>query len=81
MVVVFAVFMTLRLVIIRELGMGLAVAVFLDATLIRTVLLPATMRLLGEWNWYLPPFLRWLPHIRIEGEPVGELAVEPVRTD
>ena len=81
MVVVFAVFMTLRLVIIRELGMGLAVAVFLDATLIRTVLLPATMRLLGEWNWYLPPFLRWLPHIRIEGEPVGELAVERVRTE
>ena len=81
MVVVFAVFMTLRLVIIRELGLGLAVAVFLDATLIRTVLLPATMRLLGEWNWYLPPFLRWLPHIRIEGEPVGELAVERVQSD
>ena len=61
MVVVFAVFMTLRLVIIRELGLGLAVAVFVDATVIRCVLLPATMRLLGEWNWYLPPFLRWLP--------------------
>jgi RND superfamily putative drug exporter len=81
MVVVFAVFMTLRLVIIRELGLGLAVAVLLDATLIRTVLLPATMRLLGDWNWYLPPFLRWLPHIRIEGEPVGELAVERVGAD
>ena len=77
MVVVFLVFMTLRLVIIRELGMGLAVAVFLDATLIRTVLLPATMRLLGEWNWYLPPFLRWLPQIRIEGEPIGEHAAVP----
>jgi RND superfamily putative drug exporter len=77
MVVVFLVFMTLRLVIIRELGMGLAVAVFLDATLIRTVLLPATMRLLGEWNWYLPPFLRWLPQIRIEGEPVGGHGGEP----
>ncbi len=77
MVVVFLVFMTLRLVIIRELGMGLAVAVFLDATLIRTVLLPATMRLLGEWNWYLPPFLRWLPQIRIEGEPVGDHAAVP----
>jgi RND superfamily putative drug exporter len=77
MVVVFLVFMTLRLVIIRELGMGLAVAVFLDATLIRTVLLPATMRLLGEWNWYLPPFLRWLPQIRIEGEPIGDHAAVP----
>ena len=81
MVVVFLVFMTLRLVIIRELGMGLAVAVFLDATLIRTVLLPATMRLLGEWNWYLPPFLRWLPQIRIEGEPIGELVAVPVEAD
>ena len=79
MVVVVLVFMTLRLVIIRELGMGLAVAVFLDATLIRTVLLPATMRLLGEWNWYLPPFLRWLPQIRIEGEPVGDHA--PITAD
>jgi RND superfamily putative drug exporter len=61
--------------------MELAVAVFLDATPIRTVLLLATMRLLGERNWYLPPFLRWLPDIRIEGEPVGELAVENVRAD
>ena len=77
MVVVFLVFMTLRLVIVRELGMGLAVAVFLDATLIRTVLLPATMRLLGEWNWYLPRFLRWLPQIRIEGEPIGGRAPVP----
>ena len=70
MVVVFAVFMTLRLVIIRELGLGLAVAVLVDATVIRSVLLPATMRLLGEWNWYLPPFLRWLPRIRVEVEPL-----------
>ena len=70
MVVVFAVFMTLRLVIIRELGLGLAVAVLVDATVIRCVLLPATMRLLGEWNWYLPPFLRWLPRIRVEVEPL-----------
>ena len=66
MVVVFAVFVTLRLVIIRELGLGLAVAVFLDATVIRAILLPASMRLLGEWNWYLPRFLRWLPRITIE---------------
>ena len=41
---------------------------FLDATVIRTVLLPASMRLLGEWNWWLPGFLRWLPHVTIEGE-------------
>ncbi len=77
MVVVFAVFMTLRLVIIRELGLGLAVAVFVDATVIRSVLLPATMRLLGEWNWYLPPFLRWLPRVRVEVEPVAPGAGDP----
>ncbi len=77
MVVVFAVFMTLRLVIIRELGLGLAVAVFVDATVIRCVLLPATMRLLGEWNWYLPPFLRWLPRVRVEVEPVAPGAGDP----
>jgi uncharacterized membrane protein YdfJ with MMPL/SSD domain len=78
MVVVFAVFVTLRLVIIRELGLGLAVAVFLDATVIRAVLLPASMRLLGEWNWYLPGFLRWLPRITIESPARAETgAVDP----
>ncbi|MGO9207451.1 MAG: MMPL family transporter [Candidatus Limnocylindrales bacterium] len=68
MVVVFAVFVTLPLGIARQLGLGLAVAVFVDATLVRTVLLPATMRLLGDWNWWMPPFLRWLPRVTIEGE-------------
>ena len=58
MVTVFAVFVTLELVIIKQLGFGLAVAVLLDATIVRSVLLPATMRLLGEWNWWLPSFLR-----------------------
>ncbi len=67
MVVVFAVFVTLELTIIKQLGFGLAVAIFLDATIIRSVLLPATMRLLGEWNWWLPRWLDWLPHIAIEG--------------
>jgi putative drug exporter of the RND superfamily len=76
MVVVFAVFATLRLVIIRELGLGLAVAVLIDATVIRSILLPATMRLLGEWNWYLPRWLNWLPHVSIEVEeehPLSEV--------
>ena len=68
MVVVFAVFVTLELTIIKQLGFGLAVAVFLDATIVRSVLLPATMRLLGEWNWWLPSWLGWLPHVTIEGE-------------
>jgi RND superfamily putative drug exporter len=68
MVAVFAVFVTLELNIIKQLGFGLAVAVFLDATLIRSVLLPASMRLLGEWNWWMPGFLSWIPRVTIEGE-------------
>jgi RND superfamily putative drug exporter len=86
MVVVFSVFVTLELVVIKQLGFGLAVAVLLDATIVRSVLLPATMRLLGEWNWWLPPFLRWLPEVTIEGETdaaesgdaaAGEAGAEP----
>jgi RND superfamily putative drug exporter len=68
MVAVFAVFVTLQLYVIKQLGLGLAVAVLLDATVIRIVLLPATMHLLGDWNWWLPRFLGWLPHVTIEGE-------------
>jgi RND superfamily putative drug exporter len=61
------VFVTLELTVIKQLGFGLAVAVFLDATIVRSVLLPASMRLLGEWNWWLPSWLGWLPHVTIEG--------------
>ena len=68
MVVVFGVFVTLPLTIIKQLGFGLAVAVLIDATVVRSILLPASMRLLGDWNWWLPPFLRWLPHVTIEAE-------------
>jgi RND superfamily putative drug exporter len=63
MVSVFAIFATLSLVIFKQLGVGLAVAVLLDATIVRGVLLPATMKLLGDWNWYLPKRLEWLPHV------------------
>jgi RND superfamily putative drug exporter len=63
MVSVFAIFATLSLLIFKQLGVGLAVAVLLDATLVRGVLLPATMKLLGDWNWYLPGWLEWLPHV------------------
>ena len=69
MVVVFAVFVTLKFVFIQQLGLGLAVAVFIDATLIRSVLLPASMTLLGDWNWWMPRFLGWIPRVTIEGEP------------
>ncbi|HET7030124.1 MAG TPA: MMPL family transporter [Candidatus Limnocylindrales bacterium] len=76
MVCVFAVFVTLPLTIIKQLGFGLAVAVFIDATVVRSALLPATMRLLGEWNWWLPRWLGWLPQVTIEGhvEDVAEAA-------
>ncbi len=73
MVAVFAIFASLRTLDIKQMGVGLAVAVLLDATLIRGVLLPATMKLLGEWNWYLPRWLQWLPRLSFEGrrERVG----------
>ena len=61
MVAVFAVFATLSFIDMKEMGVGLAIAVLIDATVIRAVLLPATMTLLGERNWYLPRWLEWLP--------------------
>jgi RND superfamily putative drug exporter len=61
MVAVFAIFASLRTIDIKQLGVGLAVAVLIDATVIRGILLPAVMTLLGERNWYLPSWLRWLP--------------------
>jgi RND superfamily putative drug exporter len=69
MVGVFAIFATLRTLDIKQLGVGLAVAVLIDATIIRGVLLPATMKLLGEWNWYLPRWLEWLPRISGDAAP------------
>ncbi len=63
MVGVFAVFMTLSFLDFKELGLGLAAAVLIDATIIRGVLLPASMKVLGDWNWYLPSWLEWLPHV------------------
>ena len=54
MVAVFAIFATLSFIDFKQMGVGLAVAILIDATLVRAVLLPATMKLLGKWNWYLP---------------------------
>ena len=68
MVAVFSVFATLQVIDFKELGVGLAVAIFIDATLVRAVLLPASMKLLGERNWYLPSSLRWLPKVELEKE-------------
>jgi uncharacterized membrane protein YdfJ with MMPL/SSD domain len=52
----------------QEMGFGIAVALALDATLVRLLLIPAAMRLLGERNWYLPRWLRWLPNLQVEGQ-------------
>jgi putative drug exporter of the RND superfamily len=70
MVGVFAVFITLSFLDFKELGLGLAAAVLIDATIIRGVLLPASMKLLGDWNWYLPSWLEWLPRIGAERDAV-----------
>jgi uncharacterized membrane protein YdfJ with MMPL/SSD domain len=66
MVAVFSIFGSLSMVEFKMMGVGLAAAVLLDATLVRGVLLPATMKLLGDWNWYLPKRLSWLPKISHE---------------
>jgi uncharacterized membrane protein YdfJ with MMPL/SSD domain len=81
MVGVFSIFATLPILDMKELGIGLAAAVLIDATIVRAVLLPAAMKLLGDWNWYLPSWLGWLPRLdhgagRIPGAalPEGSLA-------
>jgi uncharacterized membrane protein YdfJ with MMPL/SSD domain len=63
MVGVFAIFGALQAMIFKQFGVGLAAAILIDATLIRAILLPASMKLLGDWNWYLPSWLQWLPHL------------------
>jgi RND superfamily putative drug exporter len=59
MIGVFSIFATLSSIDFKEMGVGLALAVLIDATIVRAVLLPASMKLLGEWNWYLPSWLQW----------------------
>jgi uncharacterized membrane protein YdfJ with MMPL/SSD domain len=72
MVVVFADFATQSSLDMKQMGVGLAFAIFIDATLIRGVLLPATMKLLGDWNWYLPRWLQWIPELDHEGSSAGK---------
>src|SRR3954470_13637990 len=88
MVGVFACFVTLSFLDFKEMGFGLAVAVLIDATIIRGILLPASMTLLGDWNWYLPRWLQWLPRVGAErdagapGDPEDpEAPDEPELTD
>jgi RND superfamily putative drug exporter len=75
MVGAFGIFATLPFLDMKEMGIGLAAAVLIDATIVRAVLLPATMKLLGDWNWYLPKWLEWLP--RLEHEPAAKPVGEP----
>jgi uncharacterized membrane protein YdfJ with MMPL/SSD domain len=77
MVLVFSVFATLSFDLLKQFGVGLAVAVLIDATIIRGVLLPASMKLLGDWNWYLPHWLEWLPHLGAEPAPGEEVPEAP----
>jgi uncharacterized membrane protein YdfJ with MMPL/SSD domain len=80
MVGVFGIFATLSFIDMKQFGVGLAAAVLIDATLVRGVLLPAAMKLLGDWNWYLPSWLEWLPKgPALEGElpPPIHAAAQP----
>jgi RND superfamily putative drug exporter len=78
MVAVFAIFVTLRTLDIKQMGFGLAAAILIDSTVVRAVLLPAVMKLLGDWNWYLPSWLEWLPRLESESTPASR---EPRRRD
>ncbi len=65
MVAVAMIFAFTRYIAVKQFGFGLAVAILIDATVIRSILLPASMKLLGDWNWYLPRWLEWLPRVRM----------------
>jgi putative drug exporter of the RND superfamily len=84
MVAVFGGFAAGDLVPLQQAGFGLAVAVFIDATLVRSVLVPASMKLLGDLNWYLPRWLEWLPNISVEApqeKPVERVLVPSPAAD
>jgi RND superfamily putative drug exporter len=72
MVAVFGGMASGDLVVFQQVGFGLAVAIILDATIIRMILVPASMELLGDWNWYFPRWLEWLPEIHIEGADIAD---------
>jgi uncharacterized membrane protein YdfJ with MMPL/SSD domain len=77
MVAVFAIFGSLRQIDLKQMGFGLAIAILIDATIVRAVLLPAAMKLLGDWNWYLPRWLEWVPNLSAEPRVADEeVAVE-----
>ena len=63
---------------LQQMGFGLGIAILLDASIVRMVMVPASMRLLGKWNWYLPSWLEWIPNVRFEP---AELAAKPAPAD
>ncbi len=77
MVAVFGGFASGQLVMFQQMGFGLAVAVLIDATIVRSILVPASMKLLGNRNWYLPKWLEWLPHVTVEGPHTQPAKVTP----
>jgi RND superfamily putative drug exporter len=77
MVAVFTGFAAGRLGTLQQMGFGLGVAILMDATIVRTLLVPASMRLLGDWNWYLPRWLEWLPKIEVEGREPEQHVLRP----
>ena len=81
MVGVFSIFGTLSQLDVKEAGVGLATAVLIDATIVRGVLLPASMTLLGDWNWYLPRWLQWLPQTNLHGRPRERVAAPALPAD
>ncbi len=81
MVVIFSTFASGQLVMLQQVGFGLAIAVLIDATVVRSVLVPASMALLGDANWYFPRWLQWLPRLTVESvsEDALPAAAVPVR--
>src|SRR5262249_53387735 len=80
-VAVFAGFASGELIMFQQMGFGVAAALLIDATIIRSVVLPSAMKLLGDWNWYLPHWLEWLPGLHLDTAPsqAPTPALEPSR--
>jgi RND superfamily putative drug exporter len=74
MVAVFWGFSAGELVGLQQMGFGLGIAILLDATIVRMILVPASMKLLGRWNWYLPSWLEWMPDFRVEAPAPTQIA-------
>ena len=79
MICVFGSFVLSDMRVLKLIGFGLAIAVLIDATIVRLILVPATMELLGDRNWWFPKALAWLPRINVEGEPEHEPPAAPDR--